>query len=127
MLWLKSRKTAKLILQSTKVEKDHKSDIKTFLSKKENMIVFIQLITFMARLNRGFITIKNKREWSPSNFTGNCLSELTCKPRKYKIYVWCIIYNCNTYSTSSQQVIRHFYIQLCPLFRQMDEESIASF
>ena len=58
----KITKDSKLILQSTKVEKDHKSDIKTFLSKKENMIVFIQLITFMARLNRGFITIKNKRE-----------------------------------------------------------------
>jgi hypothetical protein len=58
----KITKESKLLLQSTKVEKDHKSDIKTFLSKKENMIVFIQLITFMARLNRGFITIKNKRE-----------------------------------------------------------------
>ena len=58
----KITKDSKLILQSTKVEKDLKSDIKTFLSKKENMVAFIQLIIFLARLNRGFITIKNKRE-----------------------------------------------------------------
>ena len=58
----KITKDSKIILQSTKVEKDLKSDIKTFLSKKENMIVFLQLIICTARLNRGFITIKNKRE-----------------------------------------------------------------
>ena len=58
----KITKESKVILQSTKVEKDLKSDIKTFLSKKENMVAFIQLIICMARLNRGFITIKNKRE-----------------------------------------------------------------
>ena len=40
----KITKDSKLILQSTKVEKDLKSDIKTFLSKKENMVAFIQLI-----------------------------------------------------------------------------------
>ena len=58
----KITKDSKLILQSTKVEKEPKSDIKTFLSKKENMIVFTQVIMCIARLNRGFITIKNKRE-----------------------------------------------------------------
>jgi len=58
----KITKDSKLILQSTKVEKEPKSDIKTFLSKKENMIVFIQVIMCIARLNRGFISIKNKRE-----------------------------------------------------------------
>jgi hypothetical protein len=58
----KITKDSKLILQSTKVEKDLKSDIKTCLSKKENMIVFIQLIMCMTKLNRGFISIKNKRE-----------------------------------------------------------------
>ena len=58
----KITKDSKIILQSTKVEKDLKTDINTFLSKKENMIVFIQLIICVARLNRGFITIKNKRE-----------------------------------------------------------------
>ena len=58
----KITKDSKLILQSTKVEKEPKSDIKTFLSKKENMIVFTQVIMCIARLNRGFISIKNKRE-----------------------------------------------------------------
>jgi hypothetical protein len=58
----KITKDSKLILQSTKVEKDLKTDINTFLSKKENMIVFIQLIICVTTLNRGFITIKNKRE-----------------------------------------------------------------
>ena len=58
----KITKDGKLILQSTKVEKNLKSDIKTFLSKKENMIVFIQLAMCVASLNRGFISIKNKRE-----------------------------------------------------------------
>ncbi len=59
----KITKDSKLILQqSIMVDKDLKSDIKTFLSKKENMIAFIQLIMCVARLNRGFIAIKNKRE-----------------------------------------------------------------
>jgi hypothetical protein len=58
----KITKDSKLILQSTKVRKDLKSDIKIFLSKKENMVAFIQLIICIARLNRGFITIKNKQE-----------------------------------------------------------------
>lgn len=58
----KITKDSKLILQNTKGEKDLKSDIKTFLSKKENMIAFIQLIMCVARLNRGFIATKNKRE-----------------------------------------------------------------
>ena len=58
----KITKESKVILQSTKVEKDLKSDIKTFLSKKENMVAVMQLIICLARLNRGFITIKNKRE-----------------------------------------------------------------